>query len=267
MITKYPALRWLPSLSITELQDVRVQKLNLSSFRFKQLVSSVTDDLYSDRFKNMTAYIYLHGFASSPRSNKARYLRDRFIEINLDLKVLNLNQEDFSSLTLTRQIEQTVAAIRDRQTPITLIGSSFGGLTSAWVAQTNIQVQNLVLLAPAFGFPQSWYSRLQPEQIEQWRKSGYLSVYHCGENKQLPLHYEFLQDAENYPVAGLTRSLPTLIIHGIHDEVVPIQVSRDYAKQHSQVKLVELDSDHGLNDVKARIWQEIEQFLQFSSLN
>ena len=234
--------------------------------------------------KSMTTYIYLHGFASSPRSNKARYLRDRFlmqslmretpktalhrfIEINLDLKVLNLNQEDFSSLTLTRQIEQTVAAIRDRQTPITLIGSSFGGLTSAWIAQTNIQVQSLVLLAPAFGFPQSWYSRLQPEQIEQWRKSGYLSVYHYGENKQLPLHYEFLQDAENYPVAGLTRSLPTLIIHGIHDEVVPIQVSRDYAKQHSQVRLVELDSDHGLNDVKARIWQEIEQFLQFSSLN
>ena len=240
--------------------------------------------------KSMTAYIYLHGFASSPRSNKARYLRDRFLmqslmrqracphvtpktalhrfaEINLDLKVLDLNQEDFSSLTLTRQIEQTVAAFPDRQTPIILIGSSFGGLTSAWVAQTNIQVKNLVLLAPAFGFPQSWYSRLQPEQIEQWRKSSYLSVYHYGENKQLPLHYEFLQDAENYPVAGLTRSLPTLIIHGIHDEVVPIQVSRDYAKQHSQVKLVELDSDHGLNDVKARIWQEIEQFLQFSSLS
>ena len=214
----------------------------------------------------LTAYIYLHGFASSLRSSKATYLRDRFAEINLDLKVLDLNQGGFSSLTLTRQIEQTVA-VPDNQTPITLIGSSFGGLTSAWVAQTNVRVQNLILLAPAFGFPQSWYSRLQPEQIEQWRKSGYLSVYHYGENKQLPLHYKFLQDAENYPVTGLTRSLPTLIIHGIHDDVVPIQVSRDYAKQHSQVELVELNSDHGLNDAKARIWQEIKQFLHFSSPN
>ena len=172
----------------------------------------------------LTAYIYLHGFASSPRSSKATYLRDRFTEINLDLKVLDLNQGGFSSLTLTRQIEQTVAAFPDYQTPITLIGSSFGGLTSAWVAQTNVRIQNLILLAPAFGFPQNWHSRLQPEQIEQWCESGYLSVYHYGKNKQLPLHYKFLQDAKKYPITGLTRSLPTLIIHGIHDDVVPIQV-------------------------------------------
>jgi predicted esterase YcpF (UPF0227 family) len=38
-----------------------------------------------------TAYIYLHGFASSPRSSKARYLRDRFKAINLNLAVLDLN--------------------------------------------------------------------------------------------------------------------------------------------------------------------------------
>jgi uncharacterized protein len=70
-----------------------------------------------------------------------------------------------------------------------------------------------------------------------------------------------LQDADNYPVAELKRSLPTLIIHGINDDVVPIKVSRDYASQHSLVKLVELNSDHGLNDVKAIIWQEIQRFL------
>ena len=32
----------------------------------------------------MTAYIYLHGFASSPRSSKAQYLRDRFAKIGFD---------------------------------------------------------------------------------------------------------------------------------------------------------------------------------------
>ena len=209
----------------------------------------------------MTAYIYLHGFASSPRSSKAQYLRDRFTELDLDLDVLDLNQGDFSRLNLTRQIEQVVAAFPHSSVPVTLIGSSFGGLTSAWVAQKYSQVQNLVLLAPAFGFPHSWYSRLQPKQIKQWRESGYLSVYHYGEGKQIPLHYQFWLDAENYPLTGLKRSLPTLIIHGIHDDVVPIQVSQDYAKQHSQVKLIELNSDHGLNDVQERIWQETKNFL------
>ena len=205
-------------------------------------------------------YIYLHGFASSPKSNKAQYLRDRFEEIAVDLNVLDLNQGDFTNLTLSRQIQQTIAAFPNCHTPITLIGSSFGGLTAAWVAQQQQQVEKMILLAPAFGFPQSWYSRLQAEQIEQWRKSGFLSVYHYGEKQQSPLRYQFLKDAENYPVVELKRWLPTLILHGIGDEVVPIQVSQDYASQHKQTKLIELDSDHGLNDVKARIWQEIYQW-------
>ncbi len=209
----------------------------------------------------MTAYIYLHGFASSPRSSKARYLRDRFHKIKLNLAVLDLNQGDFSNLTLTRQIKQTIAAFPDSNTPVVLIGSSFGALTAAWVAQTQLQVKKLVLLAPAFGFPQSWYSRLQPEQIKQWRGSDYLAVFHYGENRAIPLHYKFLLDAANYPLSDLKRSLDTLIIHGINDDVVPIQVSRDYTQEHAQVKLVELESDHGLNDVQEKIWQEIRLFL------
>ena len=213
----------------------------------------------------MTAYIYLHGFASGPRSNKARYLRDRFAEKNINLKVLDLNQGDFSNLTLTRQIEQTKSAFAEGNIPVTLIGSSFGALTCAWVAQQSDRVKHLILLAPAFGFPQSWYSRLEPNQIEQWQESGVLSVYHYGEAKQMPLKYQFLQDADNYPISKLTKSLPTLIIHGINDNVVPIQVSRDYANHHSQVKLIELDSDHGLNDSKTRIWQEIFKFITVNS--
>ncbi len=215
----------------------------------------------------MTTYIYLHGFASSPQSSKAKYLRDRFAEINLNLEVLDLNQGDFTHLTLTRQIKQTTTAVTNSEMPITLIGSSFGGLTCAWVAQQQLQVTNLILLAPAFGFPQSWYYRLLPEQIEQWKESGYLEVYHYGEGQEIPLHYQFLQDADNYPVSKLKhsrRSLPTMIIHGIHDDVVPIQVSRDYAQQQPEVKLIELDSDHGLNDVQEEIWQLTKNFLNLA---
>ena len=207
-------------------------------------------------------YIYLHGFASSPRSNKASYLRDRFAQVNVELIVLDLNQGDFSKLTLTRQIQQTIDAFPDPETSVILIGSSFGGLTCAWVAQQKLQVKKMILLAPAFGFPNSWYSKLQPEQIEQWRESGYLSVYHYGEKRSLWLHYEFLGDADKYPVSGLKRFLPTLIIHGLRDDVVPIEVSRNYVDKHPQARLIELDSDHGLNDVKERIWQETKDFLK-----
>ncbi|MEL6437733.1 MAG: YqiA/YcfP family alpha/beta fold hydrolase [Cyanobacteria bacterium J06621_8] len=207
------------------------------------------------------SFIYLHGFASSPQSSKARYLSDRFAELQLQLKVLDLNQSGFSNLTLTRQIQQTIAAIADDDPSVTLIGSSFGGLTAAWVAQQQKRVQNLVLLAPAFGFPGSWYQRLNPNQMQQWQDTGVLNVYHYGKQQEIPLNYRFLTDAANYPLSGLKRSLNTLIIHGLDDDVVPIQVSRDYAQQHDQVKLVELNSDHGLNDQQGEIWRLVREFL------
>ena len=134
-------------------------------------------------------------------------------------------------------------------------------MTAAWVAQQQHQVEKLVLLAPAFGFPQSWYARLGSGQMEQWHESGYLSIYHYGEQKQMRLHYQFLEDANNYPISELNRACPTLIIHGINDDVVPVRVSQDYA-QNPLVKLVELDSDHGLNDKQDTIWQLTQDFLE-----
>lgn len=207
-------------------------------------------------------YIYLHGFASSPESSKAQYLRDHFLtEVGINLNILDLNQGDFTNLSLTRQIQQTVAAFPSHESPIVLIGSSFGGLTATWVANRYPQVTSLILLAPAFGFPTSWRSRLSAAEIKQWQESNYLSVYHYGEDRYLPLHYQFVIDAESYNESELNRNLPTLIFHGKHDDVIPIEVSRTYASQHSLVQLVELDSDHTLNDVKETIWQEINNFL------
>lgn len=53
-----------------------------------------------------SSYIYLHGFASSPESTKAKYFRDRFSCLGIDLKTPDLNQNDFSGLSLTRQLHQ-----------------------------------------------------------------------------------------------------------------------------------------------------------------
>jgi hypothetical protein len=106
---------------------------------------------------NQTAeYIYLHGFASSPQSSKAQYLRDRFSQWGLNLNILDLNGGDFSRLTLTRQIQQTQAIFPPAHIPVTVIGSSFGGLTAAWLAEKCPQIQRLILLAPAFGFLEHW---------------------------------------------------------------------------------------------------------------
>ncbi|UBF29008.1 alpha/beta fold hydrolase [Kovacikia minuta CCNUW1] len=207
----------------------------------------------------MVDYIYLHGFASSPGSHKARDLRDRFCQLNLPLNTPDLNQDDFTHLTLTRQLRQ-VEAFFHPNTAVTLIGSSFGGLTAAWLGQFHGQVERLVLLAPAFGFLSHWLPRLGIEQVQRWRSDQFLLVYHYGKAKELPLSYGFVEDASQYQETAIQRPVPTLILHGKWDDVVPIQASRDFANTRPWVQLVELESDHALTNVSEEIWERIREF-------
>ncbi|NET57629.1 MAG: alpha/beta fold hydrolase [Symploca sp. SIO2E6] len=207
-------------------------------------------------------FVYLHGFASSPESRKAVYLRQAFANRAISLEVPDLNQGDFSHLTITRQLRQVEMMLPQAGTPVTLIGSSLGGLTSAWLGQKRSQIQRLVLLAPAFGFLDHWLPQLGEAQLQQWQDSGYMPVYHYQEKRSLPLHYNFVEDARQYQSDELWRVVPTLILHGRHDETIPIDASRQYAKERSWVELIELTSDHYLKDVMPEIWQEIRNFCQ-----
>ncbi len=198
-------------------------------------------------------YFYLHGFASGPKSSKALILRDRFHAQGIALTIPDFNQPNFRELTLTRQLQQ-VEALFSADKPATLIGSSFGGATAAWLAQRNPQVQNLVLLAPAFGFASYHRSVLTPEQITRWRSGTPLSVYHYGEQKELLLDYQFVEDLQHYDESKLMRSVNTVIIHGIHDAVIPVQSSRDYVRDRPWCRLIEVGSNHGLDNAIDQIW-------------
>jgi uncharacterized protein len=207
-------------------------------------------------------YIYLHGFGSGPGSTKAKYIQAQFAELGIDLQVPDLNQDDFAHLTVSRQIAQVVDLFPKDRSPITLIGSSLGGWISAIIAQDYPQVERLVLLAPAFDFLNHWLPKIGDRQLSSWQHSHYLSIYHHAIKDLSPLHYNFLVDARRYPLAQIDRVLPTLIIHGIYDDVIPIAASRAFAQDRPGVELLELESDHQLTDFSDRIWQEIRHFCQ-----
>jgi pimeloyl-ACP methyl ester carboxylesterase len=210
----------------------------------------------------MDTYLYLHGFASSPNSTKAKTLRDRFQARGLTLHCLDLNQENFSTLTLTRQIQQAQDFLATQPAPVTVIGSSFGGLTAAWLGELNPSIQRLILLAPAFSFLDYWLPKLGAETLRQWEENGTLLVYHYGEQRQMPLHYGFLTDLQRYPEDHLQRPVPTTILHGLHDEVIPLAASQRYAQTRPWVHLHSLNSDHALTDCQAVIWKRIQQDCQ-----
>jgi uncharacterized protein len=201
-------------------------------------------------------HIYLHGFASGANSRKANFFVDCYAQQGLQLIVPDFNVGGFTDFTISRQLTQTASYLTDE--PVTLIGSSLGGWVSLLLAEKYSQIERLILLAPALGFPQPWLSRLDPAALETWQTEGFWPVYHYIEEQEIPLAYNFVLDAQQYLQQQFQRSLPTLILHGIHDEVVPIELSRQYASDRSSVILHELDSDHGLGNVLPQIWQKMQ---------
>jgi uncharacterized protein len=207
-------------------------------------------------------YIYLHGFSSGPGSTKAKYIQAQCVQIGIDLQVPDLNQDDFTHLTISRQITQVLALFPPDGSLVTLIGSSLGGWIATLIAQNHPQVEKLVLLAPAFDFLAHWLPKIGEQRLDLWQQTGYISIYHHAIKDLSPLHYDFLIDAQTYPPAEIDRVLPTLIIHGIHDDVIPIAASQNFATEHPWVELLEWDSDHQLTDLNPQIWQEICRFCQ-----
>ena len=73
--------------------------------------------------------VYLHGFASSPQSSKARYFARRFAEKGIEFVVPQLDQGDFEHLTITGQLAVVETAVAGK--PAVLMGSSLGGYLAA----------------------------------------------------------------------------------------------------------------------------------------
>ena len=172
-----------------------------------------------------------------------------------------MNCDDFRHLTITRQLKQVAITLEPHKS-VTIIGSSLGGLTAAHLGEKLLQVKRLVLLAPAFEFLSHWLPNLGQEVIQRWEKEKYLMVHHYGEKRGIPLSYDFLTDANQYQEKILQRQVPTLILHGKHDEVIPIEASRNFTQKRSWVDLIELNSNHALGNVMMEIWQEIQDFCQ-----
>lgn len=210
----------------------------------------------------MTTFFYLHGWASSPQSNKARFLKQCFEQHRLNLQLPDLNQNDFFHLTLTRQIRQVETLLPP--TPVTLIGSSLGGLTALWIAERQPQIQRLILLAPALNFLANSLTIIGEAKYAQWCRQGETAFYHHGEERDLLLSYDFIQDMYHYDDADLQRCLPTLILHGRQDEVISIQTSREFVATRPWIQLIEVESDHSLANIQTQLWQIIQEFCQIN---
>jgi uncharacterized protein len=201
--------------------------------------------------------LYLHGFASSPASSKARFFCDRLTRAGFAVEIPHL-APDFEHLTITGQLDVIARAAADQ--PVSLIGSSMGGYLAALYAARHPEVSYVAMLAPAFGFASRWPQRLGEAAVEDWKRTGALEVFHYGEGRTRLVSYELLEDGaryEDYPEV----TQPCLIYHGIHDDVVPVEFSQEFAATRGNVRLELMDSGHDLLNVLGVMADAVLAFL------
>jgi pimeloyl-ACP methyl ester carboxylesterase len=232
---------------------------------------------------------YLHGFASSARSSKATFFRDRLAPLGVTLHCPDFNEPDFATLTITRMLDQLDAAIATAAPPaepVALIGSSLGAFVAWHAAARHARAASanaasadaagaagarrhpvvaLVLLAPALEFGANRMRDLGPEGVARWKATNRLDVFHYGYGEMRPLEFTLYEDAARYDSTRVVVDAPTLVFQGRRDELVDPDMVERFVAARPTMTLRLLDDDHQLLASLEHIWKETAAFLHLSA--
>jgi len=210
----------------------------------------------------VTRVLYLHGFASSPKSTKAGFFAERFEERGVAFECPDFNEPDFETLTMTRMLAQLGGALAEHAEPATVMGSSLGGTLGVLAASRfPDRVNRLVLMAPAVMFAKPGHHLLPPDRIRSWRERGALPFFHYAYGEERPLDVAFYEDSLRYDAFGAAFDQPTLVFQGRRDASVPPETVEAFAAARTNVDLTLLDDDHQLTASLPVMWQAVSQFL------
>jgi pimeloyl-ACP methyl ester carboxylesterase len=207
----------------------------------------------------VTRFIYLHGFASSPRSTKAVLFSERLTRLGQTVDVPDLEEGDFEGLTITRELAVVRREIARAPGELALIGSSMGGYLALLAAAEEPRVQRLVLMAPAIDIRAQWGVRYGAEKLASWQARGAAPTLHHAHGEERLIGYGLYEDLGRYDPAPPAR-IPTLAFMGRRDDTVAPAAVERWASQNPSVRLRWLDSGHELVDQLETMWSETAAF-------
>lgn len=209
------------------------------------------------------AFLYLHGFASSPASSKARAFVEWGRACGVEIEALDLRVPSFEGLLFSAIVARVRAAIDaagGARARVALIGSSLGGLTACRVAEQDPRVAAVFAMAPAFRLVERWKTTIGDADWEKWRREGFREVDDHLTKGKARVHFGFVDELGRLDAGEPDVRVPVCIVHGTKDDVVDIERSRHFAHGKRHVRLVEVDDGHELVASIPRILSEAEAF-------
>lgn len=189
----------------------------------------------------MVPILYLHGFASSPKSGKIELLRPLLERDGIAMTTPDLNVPSFEALDFSAIVAHAVSVAREVR-PRAIVGSSLGGLIALAVGRS-FDVP-LVLIAPALGVSDHWLSRIPDGDP--------ISVFNYERNEEVPIHRRFFEEMSRVDVDREPPRSRVVVIMGTDDESVGFEnVERTWREWEPRLapgsRFVTIDGgDHGL---------------------
>jgi len=187
-----------------------------------------------DREGAFPAILYVHGLMSGKSGQKFNGLlesfeRRDFVLFSFDSYGIGESDGELAELTLSKRIDGVKSALnilrqheKVEERRIRMVGSSFGGLASIFVAADEPNLQKLILIAPAVNLCYE-----TPDELSEFRMLA--------------------EDARGYDPLGEAEriTVPTLLVAAEKDEVIPLEYQERLAERIQNCRFVVIkDATH-----------------------
>ena len=197
----------------------------------------------------MMRVLFAHGFEGSPDGGKPTHMVEE-LGWEVVAPVMSTNGWNIEQET------EVLLELIDSQHFDLIAGSSMGGLAAANASALRPNVAfGLLLIAPAFGLAEMWHNRLTSSEMADWEQQD--AYEYKGFELEMTLGWDFMQTAERMSWPQLNHS--AVILHGIQDDVVPIENSRRVTREQAKVvELIELNDGHRMQESKTHFQRAAE---------
>ena len=233
--------------------------------QFNFIKAGVKNIAYKDNFSKTKdkscSVVFLCGYMSDMEGTKSTYIEDFCTENNLGFLALDYSGHGSSSGDIldgciSEWYQEAIVVIESKiSTPVILVGSSMGGWISLLVTlKLKEKVVGILNIASAVDFTEDlmWEEMIREEKAELIDQ-GVVKVKKG--DREYKITKKLIEDGRKNLLmrSKIPIDIPVILLHGMQDDVVPVNLSIKLAEQlqSQEVRVIlSKQSDHRMSSEK-----------------